>query len=50
MKVDSNLELPVSAFKVGISLGQVGHLHFLRIPIETFAGELAGYYLSLIHI
>ena len=43
-KVKANLELPVSAFKVWVSLGQVGHLHFLGIPIETFAGELAGYY------
>ena len=43
MKVDANLELPVSAFKMWVSLGQVGHLHFLGIPIEAFAGELAGH-------
>ena len=42
MKGDANLELPVSAFKVWISLGQIGHLHFLGIPIETLSGELTG--------
>jgi hypothetical protein len=44
VKVDAKLELPVSAFKVWVSLGEVGHLHFLGIPIEALTGELAGYY------
>ena len=44
MKVDAKLELPVSAFKVRVSLGKVCHLHFLGIPIEAFAGKLAGDY------
>jgi hypothetical protein len=41
-KVKAKLELPVSAFKVRVSIGKVGHLHFLGIPIETFTGELTG--------
>ena len=37
-------ELPVSAFKMWVSLGKVGHLHFLGIPVEALSRELAGYH------
>jgi hypothetical protein len=42
VKVDAKLELPVSAFKVRVSLGKVGHLHFFGIPIKSLTRELTG--------
>ena len=40
--LNERLKLPVLAFEQRVGLGEVGHAHFLGVPLQAFAGKLAG--------